>query len=243
MAGIYCADIYCDDCIDDIKNRIASEVYNGNDDSGMLEFIYKTSCDGIMEVSDFRDQLDEASEQDYDSDQYPKYCGDDEESDVPQHCGSHADCLNPTVLSDGSKVGHFFGNALTSEGAEYVKEAVDDALVAGRNGPAVELWMPHYDYIDYIEPCVTCGNYAEIDDCEQCEDCAADEPCDEDFTITPCGPLGGKSALGRVEGKFVGEFYSDDSAIIAAKQIMEDEQFWPDIWIVSDHGNWELLSE
>jgi len=70
-----------------------------------------------------------------------------------------------------------------------------------------------------------------------------DEPCAEDFTITPCGPLGGKSGLGRVEGKFIGEFDCDDDAVAAARAIMEDESHWPNIWFVSDHGNWSLLSE
>lgn len=67
-----------------------------------------------------------------------------------------------------------------------------------------------------------------------------DEILEGDFTITPCGRLGGKSALGVIEGKFVGEFDSDDSAIEAAIEIMRDEQFWPNIWIVSDHGNFTL---
>jgi hypothetical protein len=74
---------------------------------------------------------------------------------------------------------------------------------------------------------------------EVCDD-SEDEPTGGDFTITPCGSLGGRSALGRVEGKFVGEFGCDGDAFEAAKQIMEDEQFWPNVWSVSDHGNWSL---
>ena len=70
-----------------------------------------------------------------------------------------------------------------------------------------------------------------------------DQPTPGDFTITPCGRLGGRSALGRVEGRFVGEFDCDDDAVRAARQIMEDEQFWPNVWIVSDHGNWSLYTD
>lgn len=69
-----------------------------------------------------------------------------------------------------------------------------------------------------------------------------DQPSEGDFTITPCGRLGGKSGLGRVEGNFVGEYDSDDDAVNAARAIMEEESYWPNIWIVSDHGNWSLLS-
>jgi hypothetical protein len=75
------------------------------------------------------------------------------------------------------------------------------------------------------------------------EDGYDDEPSEGDFTITPCGSLGGKSGLGRVDGNFVGEFDCDDDAIAAARDIMEDESYWPNIWIVSDHGNWSLLSQ
>jgi hypothetical protein len=99
-----------------------------------------------------------------------------------------------------------------------------------------------------IDVCPDCGAYVEdADEYDDglCADCALavvlhDEPEDEDFTVTPCGPLGGKSALGRVGGWFVGEFDSDDDAIRAARTIMADERFFPNIWLVSDHGNWTL---
>ena len=75
------------------------------------------------------------------------------------------------------------------------------------------------------------------------EEIELDEPCEEDFTITPTGSLGGLSGLGRVGGTFIDSFDCDDDAIAAARAIMEDESYWPNIWIVSDHGNWSLLSE
>lgn len=145
---------------------------------------------------------------DCDSNQYPQYCDNNQESDTPEHC---ADC------------GVFFENDLTTDGADYVKETVREDIEFGHTDTiALTVWMPYYDWIDFD---------------------FKDEPVDGDFTITPCGSLGCMSGLGRIEGNFVGEFNCDDDAVDAAKQIMQDEQFWPNIWMVSDHGNWSLYTE
>lgn len=159
MAAIYCSDIYCDDCARDIKRRICAELLNeegkydlfgllGQIDSADLAEaagLERSAC--IERLVELLDELDSAA---YDSDDYPKDCSDDEESDCPQHCGSHGDCLNPEVGSDGTKYGHFFGNSLTSDGDEYVREAVNADLASGRtDSPACEFWMPCYDYLDY----------------------------------------------------------------------------------------------
>jgi hypothetical protein len=172
-------------------------------------------CDGCEDTGDTND--------------YPQYCNSDE-SDCPEHC-DHCNC--------------FLENDLTSDGEEYVRNAVRDDLESGCNDSvAVMEWMPHYSYIDYgpEDFCAHCGAWALCNDEDLCEDCADPEPVEEDFTITPCGPLGGKSALGRIGGKFIGEFDCDDSAIKAAMRIMQDEGYWPNIWIVSDHGNWLLYT-
>ncbi len=130
MAGIYNADIFCDDCIEDIKNAI-------------------WQASGDHAEFDTREDWEEAKgfddERAYDSDEYPKYCDDDEESDSPQHCGSHDDCLNPTTCPDGTVVSHCFGNSLTSYGEDYVKEAVRDG------GSVAELWREVYYWIDFEE--------------------------------------------------------------------------------------------
>lgn len=70
-------------------------------------------------------------------------------------------------------------------------------------------------------------------------------PCPDDYTVTPSGPLGGLLAVGRVDGtprQFLGEFREHDDAIRAIAENMEAEQFWPNVWSVSDHGNWSLLN-
>ena len=63
------------------------------------------------------------------------------------------------------------------------------------------------------------------------------EPEPEDYTISPCGPLGSRSCVGQVEGKFLGEFKNDHAARQAICAKMEKERFWPSVWQVSDHGN------
>lgn len=177
MAGIYCADIYCDDCIDDIKRRIAIEVFEGKIIGGIADLIVineYTSYDDVV------NQLDRLDERDYDSDEYPKWCDEEGESDCPQHCGSGQDCLNPYVHTDGEKYGYFFGNPLTSHGDEYVKETVrDDRLAGHTDSVACMLWACFYDYIDFgpEDFCVECNNWDELDDNELCPGCEINDDC------------------------------------------------------------------
>lgn len=174
MAAIYAADIWCDDCAEEIKARICADLWaNRTIDE----------CPDGTAVSEFdnREDLDEylrgMDERNYDSDSYPKYCSDDVESDCPQHCAALADCVNPVIMSDGSKVGYFFGNSLTSDGVDYVKDAVREDIAAGCiDSVAVEIWFEEYDWIDWedIGYCDICGKLAILTDYygdEQCEDC------------------------------------------------------------------------
>jgi len=246
MAGIYCSDIFCDECIEDIKETI----WLNNSET----------LDELRNEWEEREGFDDETH--YDSGEYPKHCRDDEESDCPQHCGNGSDCLNAEEYIDGEKCGYFFENALTSVGSDYVREEVREDLEGGCESVATKLWMPFYDYIDYGVTCVECGgDECGVDECSVtliCNGCGEDfKPDDlnddnycvdcveklepEDFTITPCGILGEQSALGRVEGKFIGPFGCIEDAVTAAKVIMEKEQFWPNIWIASDHGNWDLV--
>jgi len=167
----------------------------------------------------------------YDSDEYPKYYDEDtEESDCPQHC---AGC------------GDFLENPLTTDGADYVKDAVIEAIESGHDDSvALTEWFPYYDWIDWgtIGQCYNCGKWSVELGPDECSDCS-NTPRPDDYTITPCGSLGGRSALAVVEGRFIGEFDSDDDAIAAARAIMEAERYWPEIWIISDHGNVTLVRE
>ncbi len=250
MAGIYCADIYCDDCVDSIKERICEELLAGNNDSGMMEFSGLWDCGEDLdivplEVEDIKSALDSIKEREYDSGCYPKDCGDNEESDGPQHCGSHGDCLNAEEITPTDKYGYFFGNSLTTDGADYVKELVNDDLVAGRmDSPAVLLWKPFYDYIDYVRVCTECGEYTNLNDENLCKPCDASmhEPAEEDYVVTPGGTLGGKLAVSVVGGKFIGLFGEEDDAYKAIREDMEANQFWPNVWFISDHGNASIIT-
>ncbi len=216
MAAIYQADIWCTDCADKIREDI---------------------CKAGTAPTDPDD------EHSYDSGEWPKNAGDNDESDCPQHCAAGAECLNYSETSDGEKYGYFFENTLTDDGDEYVKETVNENLRDGRmDSPAVELWKPCYNYIEYHEKCSQCGAYGDLDEDDKCDDCV-DSPEPGDYTITPCGSLGGMSGVGVIEGKFIGEFDCDTEAIVAIRRIMDEEKFWPNIWIVSDHGNWTLHLE
>lgn len=164
MAGIYAADIYCDDCIDDIKDRIAHELWADRDCAECPDGTAVSEFDNYQDLYDHLCYMDERA---YDSNEYPKYCDDDEESDCPEHCGSHDDCLNPTTCPDGTVVSHCFGNALTYEGEAYVVEAVREG------GSVAELWREVYHWVDFVNECDICGGDTGSESetiCESCEE-------------------------------------------------------------------------
>lgn len=116
MAYIYQADVYCDDC--------------GRAVCTLLQVAGKAPATPDDERT-------------FDSDQYPKRAGDDEEADTPRHCAVGEQCLNAVTLSSGEKVGYLFGE-LTDAGVEYVKEAVARALAGDGDAEVPELWQKHY---------------------------------------------------------------------------------------------------
>jgi len=175
MAAIYAADVWCDDCADAIRSDIAKELFDnlgrdGLPDGADIE-------DGFESVADLDDYLRHMDERYYDSDAYPKWCSDDDESDCPEHCGSHDGCLNAVELSDGSEVSYCFGNSLTSDGADYVVNAVNEDRLAGyTDSVACELWADVYSYLDFsaVVQCASCGKWVDecgLDEFDECEDC------------------------------------------------------------------------
>jgi hypothetical protein len=131
MAAIYQADVWCDDCADAIRKRLQSEGHAPPDPD------------------------DEYS---YDSDEYPKHAGDDDESDTPQHCAAGESCINAVELPSGRKVGMLFGN-LTSDGVAYVRDyALHDP------SEVVTLWVRHYTEQGYdleLTECPHCGGFID----------------------------------------------------------------------------------
>lgn len=170
MGAIYTADVWCDGCADKIKEDIASDLWDNRQNAVCPD---GTNVNEFASCAALHNYLCGMDERDYDSGEFPKYCDEDDESDCPEHCAGGPNCENPTVLSDGYKVGKFFGNNLTGDGANYVKEMVDDDLLDGNmDSVAVMLWMPYYDYLNYVGQCDTCGCYSHLTDylCDSCND-------------------------------------------------------------------------
>lgn len=65
-------------------------------------------------------------------------------------------------------------------------------------------------------------------------------PEEGDYTLTPCGPLGSRIAVGQVGLSFLADFAHEDDAVYFIRERMQRERFWPNVWNVSDHGNWTL---
>ena len=66
-------------------------------------------------------------------------------------------------------------------------------------------------------------------------------PEEGDYQINPCGPLGGQTCAGEVGGKSLGRFKSDAAALKAICKKMASDQFWPNVWNISDHGNASVI--
>lgn len=101
---IYQADVFCEICIDEIKESLRDK-----------KPAYP--CD----LSD---------ENTYDSDDYPKGPYASDEADCPQHCGN---------------CGMFLESPLTTDGNNYVKEALTEAPkpLTGH----IKTWAEYYDYL------------------------------------------------------------------------------------------------
>jgi hypothetical protein len=116
VAYIYQADVWCDDCGRAICRRLKRAALAPENPGDEWSF---------------------------DSDEYPKRAGDDEEADTPQHCASGEECINALTLPDGGKVGLLFGE-LTAVGVEYVKEAIAEAEEGFGSKQVTDLWQQHY---------------------------------------------------------------------------------------------------
>lgn len=116
MTYIYAADVWCDDCGKDICRIITAE---GNAPA------------------------DPDDQRSYDNGEFPQYVEDFGESDCPEHCAAGEDCINAYEFPDGCKIGVWLENDLTTDGEEYVKEAIREG------GEVAELWREWYDWIDF----------------------------------------------------------------------------------------------
>lgn len=117
MAFIYCADIWCEDCGNEIRRRL---------------------------TRDGKAPADLTDEWSYDSDDFPKYVDEDEEADIPQHCAADVACING-IRIDEDVVGLLFGE-LTSDGMTYVEDAIDSINRDDNtwDKSLVGFWYRHY---------------------------------------------------------------------------------------------------
>jgi len=116
LVYIYATDIYCKQCGEAIRERITREGF------------------APAEPDD---------ERSYDSDEFPKgpYPDGGGEADCPQHCGAGPECHNAIEFLDGCKVGAWLENELTTDGVEYVREAIREG------GEVAKMWADFYcDY-------------------------------------------------------------------------------------------------
>lgn len=66
-------------------------------------------------------------------------------------------------------------------------------------------------------------------------------PSPDDYVLFPTGSLGGQTGVSRVEGRYLGTFATTEEALEEVRRIMFTEQYWPNIWYESDHGNAWLI--
>lgn len=68
------------------------------------------------------------------------------------------------------------------------------------------------------------------------------EPSEGDYILSPTGYLGGKTAVSQCAGKHLGNFAEESEARAFIREHMDREQFWPNVWTLSDHGNYHLTT-
>ncbi len=152
MAYIYCAEIFCDDCGEEICERLNAEGHAPPDPDDHYSF---------------------------DSDEYPKQVDGTAEADSVQHCGGGDDCFNAIEFDDGWRIGVWLENTLTTDGEAYLIEAVRDGRET--NNEVTALWEEWYDYLDFTirEVCEGCREDVDVDDLDEdnhCLDCREDTP-------------------------------------------------------------------
>lgn len=74
------------------------------------------------------------------------------------------------------------------------------------------------------------------DDTEPCEDDDT-EPCEDDYILSDAGRLGSLTAVSQ-NGRHLGTFREEDEAEQFIRGHAQNAQFWPNVWRLSDHGNY-----
>ena len=103
--------------------------------------VYCSKCGADLVATFEREGVEDTG----DSNDYPQSTCSLGESDGPHHCGSMSDCLDPETLSDGTQVSALLSDGLTSDGAEYVTQAVNEDPTR----PLMQLWAEVFSWLDY----------------------------------------------------------------------------------------------
>jgi len=80
------------------------------------------------------------------------------------------------------------------------------------------------------------------------EDEEETEPSEGDYIISSCGPLGGLTQISKYNENWHYVIKHDkngndtDNTYDIIKNEMESEKFWPNVWTLSDHGNYNLIT-
>ena len=80
-----------------------------------------------------------------------------------------------------------------------------------------------------------------IDEEEEGHDEPEDEPDDDDMFFQDAGHLGGQTKVMCMR-KTIGTFTEHEDAVKAAKAWMKKNNYYPNVWQVSDHGNYHKMS-
>lgn len=134
-AYIFCADIYCKRCGEDIIRDLIKEGKHPDIDCRGCGYKGPIGKIGALRAFNNRNtaqwlscpkcKRQGATFTDPDSDSWPQWT--DESggaADSPQHCGKHDLCVNAMWMGD-TKCGKFLKNPLTPEGRRYVEEMVE----------------------------------------------------------------------------------------------------------------------
>lgn len=87
-----------------------------------------------------------------------------------------------------------------------------------------------------ISPELEASIKADEEEEESFEDEEPSGPEEEDYVLFDSGPLGSRTSVSQVGGKFLGEFKSTEEAEKAIKKDMEKNKFYPGVWYQDDHG-------
>jgi len=68
-------------------------------------------------------------------------------------------------------------------------------------------------------------------------------PEEEDYVISSSGNLGTQTEVSQVGGSYLGTFRSDDEALDAIREKGNSGNFRPNVWYLSDHGNYQLMED